>query len=714
MFDRVSIVGMACRFPGAANPTSFWSFLKAGGDAVRPIPSGRVQLSPTLSQLGRGGFLENIELFDNKFFDISRREACAIDPQHRLLLTVSWEAIESAGHNPLSYRGSRCGVFIGQTAYDYALITDKSTSNITAHTGLGNAKSLAANRISHFLGLRGPSMTIDAACASSLVAVHLASQSLQLNECDVAIVGGVNLILCPSASISFAKAKMLAKDGRCKSFDNSADGYVRSEGCGILVLKRELDALRDGDEVLASILGTAVNHNGGSTRVIVPDQKSQIDVIRTALRKAEVCPHDVDFVEAHGTGTSMGDPIELNAILDVFGSTKRRLLVGSVKTNIGHLEAAAGVASLIKTIFCLRHGLIPRNLHFSSLNANVLDSTNRLLIPTDTVSWPEYKEVRIAGVSSFGFGGTNCHIVLKNCDTSVAPATTETDEALLTLSAKTPTALARLANRYVQFLMEDDSLPLGDVCYTANTGRAPFEHRLAILARERSELVDALIRFAQGESGSRFIDCGLCTNRQVSSHDQQNGNGAERTLLELAKLFVHGAHIDWNRIKGGTGRRRFGLPTMPFEGNAAWITPTDPLLSGNESKSQLQESGTFAPAGRDLLDSQIGSSRVLLLLDDRLLPYVKQHRVGGLAIVPGVVLLEIVLAAAGNLDKQGAAFHDVSYVHPLKLTDGARFELEIVFKSVANDEKVFQVSSRDINDVTVDFELLASGRMVKS
>ncbi|MEH1780362.1 MAG: beta-ketoacyl synthase N-terminal-like domain-containing protein [Nostoc sp.] len=417
--NAIAIIGMGCRFPKAENPEAFWELLHQGIDAISEVPRSRWNASN--SQVRWGGFLEQVDRFDPQFFGISPREAESIDPQQRLLLEVTWEALENASQAPERLAGSHTGVFIGISNNDYSqLLANYADGN--TYSATGNALSIAANRISYLLDLHGPSWAVDTACSSSLVAVHQACQSLNQGECQMAIAGGVNLILTPQLAIAFAQANMMAKDGRCKTFDAKADGYVRGEGCGIVILKRLDDALRDGDNILATIRGSAVNQDGRSNGITAPNGLAQQAVIQQALANAGVLPSQISYVEAHGTGTSLGDPIEVNALkaalmlercpADGYATPDRDCWLGSVKTNIGHLEAAAGIAGLIKVVLCLQHQEIPPHLHLDQINHLISLAETPLSIPLQPQQWLEEKQPRFAGVSSFGFGGTNAHVIL--------------------------------------------------------------------------------------------------------------------------------------------------------------------------------------------------------------------------------------------------------------------------------------------------------------
>src|SRR5712692_2019162 len=391
--EPIAIIGMGCRFPGGAdNPELFWKLLREGGDAITPAPAerwgadelARLQ-SAGLANICWGGFIDRVDQFDPTFFGISGREAAGMDPQQRLLLEVAWEALERAGLAADRLAGSPTGVFIGICSSEYALYHFADREQIDPYASTGTAYSLVANRLSYLLDLQGPSIAIDTACSSSLVAMHLACQSLRLHESDLALAGGVNLILFSEGSISLAKWGMLSADGRCKTFDAAADGYVRGEGCGVVVLKRLSDALRDGDTIQAVIRGSAVNQDGRSAGLTAPNLLAQQAVLRQALAGARMEPAHVGYIEAHGTGTPLGDPIEVEALTAVYGQPRpdgAPCLLGSVKTNIGHLEAAAGVAGIIKTVLALQHEAVPPHLHFTSLNPNITLAGTPFAIPT--------------------------------------------------------------------------------------------------------------------------------------------------------------------------------------------------------------------------------------------------------------------------------------------------------------------------------------------
>ncbi|NES79641.1 MULTISPECIES: type I polyketide synthase [unclassified Okeania] len=532
--EPIAIVGMSCRFPGGAdNLSAYWQLLQDGTDAITKIPSQRWDADIYYDQnpeIGgkaytkEGGFLEQVDQFDPDFFGICPREAVSLDPQQRMLLEVSWEALENSGQTWANLRQSKTGVFMGLCTDDYAQLNMQNQDNGDAYSTLGVCRSMGTGRIAHLLGLQGPNIQLDTACSSSLVALHLACQSLRLCESNLALAGGVNLLLSPRGTISRCRLKALSPDGRCKTFDASANGYGQGEGCGVVVLKRLSDAINDGDLVLAIIRGSAINHNGPSNGLTVPSRIAQKKVIEEALANAKLEPHQVSYVEAHGSGTSLGDPIEIEALDTVYGKERpvdKPLLVGSVKTNFGHLEAAAGISSLIKVVLALQHQEIPPHLHFNQPNPHIAWDELAIKIPVSLVPWSCEGKPRIAGISSFGMSGTNVHLILEEAPREFTIEKIHSHHSsfkrpsnLLTLSAKTEVALTELAIRYQHHLETHPELDLADICYTANTGRVHFNHRLAIIASEKQELADKLAQISVAEESLDVFSGKLSSNCQ--------------------------------------------------------------------------------------------------------------------------------------------------------------------------------------------------------
>jgi len=515
--EPIAIVGMGCRFPGAEDgPESFWTLLQNGTDAITEVPADRWNIDefydPDPDAAGRmstrwGGFLHDPLSFDHAFFGISPREALTLDPQQRLLLETAWEAIEHAGMSPHHLHDSATGVFMGVCNADYAqLLGTRDRSTIDAYLASGNAFSVLSGRLSYVLGLRGPSISVDTACSSSLVAIHLACQSLRTRECRMALAGGVNVILAPRATIALSRSHMMASDGRCKTFDAAADGFVRGEGCGVVILKRLSDARADGDRILAVIRASAVNQDGRSSGLTAPNGPAQEAVIRAALEQAGVPAADVDYVEAHGTGTSLGDPIEVRALGRVLGPGRpadRPVKIGSVKTNIGHLEAAAGVAGLIKLVLSLQHEQLPPHLHFRQPNPHIEWSALPVEVVTSLQPWKSGGKKRLAGLSSFGFSGTNAHVLVEEAPPAAEPAGSVRPHHVFTISARTENALRTLAARYADALTS--ATPIADVCHTAAAGRAHHPHRLAAVVESSADLTTVLRQFAEGSASAAII-----------------------------------------------------------------------------------------------------------------------------------------------------------------------------------------------------------------
>ena len=519
--EPIAIVGLGIRAPGGVHDAdSFANLLWGGVDAITPIPPDRWSLdawydagqeTPGKMTTRFGGFLADVQRFDAEFFGIAPVEAASMDPQQRLVLQLAWEALENAGHAPSGLAGTRAGIYLGIANGDYGRALFAHPASIDPYFSTGTAFSIASGRLAYFLGVHGPAVSIDTACSSSLVSVHLACQGLRLGECDLALAGGVNLILTPELNVNFSKAGMMARDGRCKTFDAAGDGYVRGEGGAMLVLRRLRDALADGDRVLAVIRGSAVNQDGHSNGLTAPNGPAQEAVIRAALDAAGVSPAQVGYVEAHGTGTPLGDPIEVNALgaaLSEGRAADSPLLLGSVKTNIGHLEAAAGVAGIVKTVLALQRREIPPHLHLKQLNPYIDWASLPLRVPTETTAWNPIDGRRLAGVSSFGFSGTNAHIILEEApEESAQPLQAPSrPEHVLALSARDSQTLQDLAGRYIDVLSDTRSPQpsLADVCFTANAGRSHFAHRLAASGSAREAVVEALTACRAGNPHSRL------------------------------------------------------------------------------------------------------------------------------------------------------------------------------------------------------------------
>ncbi|MEU0673972.1 SDR family NAD(P)-dependent oxidoreductase [Streptomyces sp. NPDC006172] len=515
--EDIAIVSMACRLPGGADdPEALWRLLDTAQDVISEAPNGRWDsrslLDPDPEATGkaytlRGGYLDGIDRFDAPFFGVSPREAAAMDPQQRLLLQTAWETLERAGVVPDTLAGSSTGVYIG--LYESGYLAAASLGQLDGHVGTGSAASVASGRIAYTLGLQGPAVTVDTACSSSLVALHLAARALAAGECDLALAGGVTLLVTPRAHVEFSRLRGLSPSGRCSPFSADADGVVWAEGCGLVLLKRLADARRDGDRVLAVVKGSALNQDGRSQGLSAPNGPAQERVVRAALDAAGLDPHDIDHVEAHGTGTRLGDPIEGGALAAVFGPGRpadRPLGVGSLKSNLGHTQAAAGIAGVIKTVLALTHERMPASLHADPPTEHIAWEGSGLRPTTDAVPWPRRADrVRRAGVSAFGISGTNAHVVLEEAPQDERPARTESADSptglLFPLSARSLPALQGQARRLAEALRERPDTPLTAVAATLAHHRTHFEHRAVLQADDHRELQSRLHELADGRPG---------------------------------------------------------------------------------------------------------------------------------------------------------------------------------------------------------------------
>jgi len=611
-YEPIAVVGMGCRFPGANNPEEFWQLLQSGKDAVSDVSNGRGDM--------KGGYVPHLKEFDPSFFRIAPREAASIDPQQRLLLEVSWEALENAAIPAESVRGTPTGVFVGIAAVDYwHHLLSRNETEIDAYLTTGNTHSLASGRISHFFNFTGSSISLDTACSSSLVAVHLAIKSLRDRECNMALAGGVNRLISSKVSLNFTRAKMLSADGRCKTFDESANGFVRSEGCGIVVLKRLSDAIADKDRIRAVLLGSATNQDGRTSSITTPSSLSQQAVIEQALANSRIEADRVSYIETHGTGTSLGDAIELEALSQVF-KNNRELVLGAVKTNIGHLESASGIASLIKTVLVLENQLIPRNLHLQQPNQQVDWDSLPFKLPQQVIPWKS--EQRTAGVSSFGFSGTNAHLIVREAEAKEKEVEKTKDLYLFTLSARSNKALKQIADKYVSYLNSHSNLSIADVCLTVNLGRSHFNYRLAIAVTSIGDLQtklekylaqEAIANLWQGKANTNqslnlAIDFALekqelteliksTVSNSLSTKDiadvywrLDNSLKSENSIAKiislensdrlgdwqiliqgLAQLYILGGTINWQILSQKSGGQKITLPTYAFQRSTYWI-----------------------------------------------------------------------------------------------------------------------------------------------
>ena len=514
--EPIAIIGIGCRFPGSADtPQAFWNNLCEGRDSVTEVPRDRWDIdsyydpdpeAPGKMSTRSGAFIENVDRFDAELFGITPREARSMDPQQRVLLEVVWQALEDAGHASLQkLEGSSTGVFVGITTDDYAhlMMEAQGLEGIDTYFASGTARSIVSGRISYQLGLVGPAVSLDTACSSSLLAVHQACRSLLDQECRMAIAAGVNMILSPANTVALSNYQMMAPDGRCKVFDAAADGFVRGEGCGVVVLKRLSDAQADRDHIYALILGSAANQDGPSSSLTAPNGPSQEAVMRAALKRARVKPAQIGYVEAHGTGTALGDPIEVRALGECYSEGRPAdlpLVIGSVKTNIGHLEAAAGIAGLIKTALVLHHGEIPPNLHFKTPNPEIPWDRYPVMVPTRRMALATDGNRALAAVTALGFSGTNVHAVLSSAPVQpAAQISMERPLHVITLSARSPEALRQQAESLSQWVDSTPASALPNAAYTLGAGRTHYPHRIALVGGSPRELKRELDAYLNGQ-----------------------------------------------------------------------------------------------------------------------------------------------------------------------------------------------------------------------
>ena len=564
--EPIAIIGMGCRFPGDANtPEAFWELLATGRDVLRDIPSTRWDVDafydPEISLPGKmyvrqGHYLDDIDQFDPQFFGLSPREAESLDPQQRLVMEVSWETLENAGIAASSLKGGKTGVFVGQYWDDYSMQRIYATDlrEIDRYAQLSGLRGLTAGRICHILDSHGPAMQVDTACSSSSLAVHLACQSLTRGECDLALAGGVSLILAPEHLIGICQMKALSADGRCKTFDEDADGFGQGEGCGMIALKRLADAQADGDAILAVIQGSAVNHDGQARTVTTPSGPAQRAMLQDALVNAGLNPHQLDYLETHGTGTPLGDPIEVMAIARILCQNRTKpLYLGSVKTNIGHLDAAAGIAGIMKCVLALQHEVIPPHLNFNKPNPRIPWNDWPLQVPTEQIPWGSKSNIRFAGISAFGMSGTNVHLIVGQAPDTVPIITDRQSlypQQILTLSAQSSSILPDVARTYADFLTHlsadepSSQVEITNVCYTAATGRSHFAHRIAIVGESATAMQKELADFANGQTPARTLT-GATGRRPPKLAFLFTGQGAQHVGMGQSLYSIHPTFRYW-------------------------------------------------------------------------------------------------------------------------------------------------------------------------
>ena len=702
--EPLAVVGIGCRFPDASGPDEYWDLLNHGrsaetvaGDRWDESLKAEHVKQPGHITANRVGWLDGIDQFDASFFGISGREAASLDPQQRLLLEIAWETFEHAGIIPQDARGKRVGAFVGICSNDYFhRLAQRGNEAIDTYLSTGNAHGAAAGRLSYVMDWRGPSVAVDTACSSSLTAIHLATRSLRYGDCDMAIAMGVNVILAPELSISFSQAGMLSPTGRCHTFSTDADGFVRGEGCGAVLLKRYRDAIRDGDTIHCLVRGSATNQDGRSIGLTAPNGTAQQAVIRDAIRDARMTPQNIDYVEAHGTGTPMGDPIEVDALRQVFAPTREDtnpLRIGSAKTNIGHLEGASGIAGFIKVALAIKNSHLPSHLNCDQLSDSI-DWQWPVEVTTDAQSWDS--STRVAGISSFGFGGSNAHVILSaplhqnplspSADHStmiggelVNSSTNGSDsnsaEQVFVLSAKTPGALRAYAACCAEWF-QDHPHRLRDICYSAATAREAFDHRLAWVVESTTDLQMKLLAFADGSSRP---SASVPTDRiSVNSPDGSS-------LHAIADAFQRGETIQWTRVfrkdSSADSARRIDLPTYPFQRSRRWMDdapiklPPRTERSSHSSKNLSEESHQSGLLNRRL---DTAGDEAIFETDLGSFEYLHDHVIRGSVLFPASGFVELALSAAVAVDVSSPAIENLVLKRPITLATNTSTVVQVV------------------------------------
>ncbi|WP_263357617.1 type I polyketide synthase [Acidicapsa ligni] len=575
----IAIIGMACDFPGVRTDLdAFWKMTVEGRDAVSMIPEDRwdrealyAPHAPTPGKMNtrEAAFLGDVARFDAAFFDVAPVEAVRMDPQQRIFLETAWHAIEDAGLSREMLSGSETGVFVGvhSQSMDYYALQASEIDSLDAYAATGTAQDVIAGRLAYWLNLQGPSMAVNTACSSSLVALHLACRSLRAGDCSAAIAGGVNLLLSPTTSVAASQLQMLAPDGRCKAFDSHADGFGRGEGCGIVILKRLADAERDGDRILTIIRGSAINQDGKTNGLTAPNGLAQQRLLRRALENAGIAPSQVGYVEAHGTGTTLGDPIEVEALTEVLGAENRIFpcALGSVKANIGHLEGAAGIAGVIKAVLVLRNGYIPPVANLKQLNPHLALRGSGLHIPMQGQPWPRNGQ-RIAGVSSFGWSGTNAHFVLEEAAEPQADNSAFVAESsfVVAVSAQSTEALYALMLAYADRIENVGQRELRDIGFTSTLRRSHHAHRVAVTGTNGSEIAAILRAKATALKAHEGV-------RHSSENAIQSSSDSANRLQLIIRMYEQGSDVEWKEIYP-SGGRTVSLPRYPFQGKRYWLS----------------------------------------------------------------------------------------------------------------------------------------------
>lgn len=670
--EPIAIIGYGCRLPGNSNnPQEFWQLLTSGKNGVVDLENHRWVMDDYFSTdpdaagkmyCRQAGLMDNIEKFDAEFFGISPHEAESMDPQQRILLEVTWQTLESAGYVANPVEPENAGVFIGimSSEYGHRQFT-ANAADITAHMSTGSALSVAAGRISYFLGWQGPALAIDTACSSSLVAIHTACQSLRQQECKIALAGGINILLTPELSVALSRARMLAPDGNCKTFAEEANGYVRSEGCGLVLLKPLHNALADNDNIVGVIKGSAINQDGRSQGLTAPNGNAQKAVIQRALKTSAVKADEVSYVEAHGTGTALGDPIEVNALIETYrADSAEHLTLGAVKSNIGHCETAAGVAGLIKILLMFQHQQIPANLHLHQLSSRLLIPQDKsILFAENTKEWSRGTSPRIAALSSFGFSGTNAHMIIVEPPLPLPIQRKDVSQHLLTLSARNPKALQQVITDMIYYLLKDDSANLVDICFTTTCGRTHFAYRLALICNDKSDAIAQL-----KTSGLDFRSAEHLNPKAIILSD----------LKQAATYYMQGGSIDGNTYYQALNAKKVFLPTYPFQGQSHWSIRPAPTLN-----RKLQIAGLSTTVYEQTLTPWYPF-------------HLADHQLFQTTVIPGAAHIVLAMQSFIETDGRGSGnleLSDISFAKPCIIESTTEYVLQhAVTKKQGHDYQV--------------------------
>ncbi|TKI55079.1 SDR family NAD(P)-dependent oxidoreductase [Brevibacillus antibioticus] len=739
--QEIAIIGMATRMPMAKDIHAFWENLRDGIDCVTEFPlTRRKNTDPIVYSMGIsnpeysvGSFLEEVDLFDYRFFGISPREASLMDPHQRLFLQTAWHAIEDSGYGE-KLRGTKTGVYLGISTdfgENYKSFIQASDPSALGVALPGNIKSIIASRIAYLLDLKGPSMMVDTACSSVAVSVHLACQAIRLGECEMALAGGVKLNLFPYKFEDEFHIGIESSDGKTKTFDDRSDGTGLGEGVAAILLKPLSKALKDNDPIHAIIKGSAINQDGHSIGITAPNANAQRDVIVQAWKHAKIDPETITYIEAHGTGTKLGDPIEINGIEMAFRQItdkKQFCAISSVKTNLGHLDFAAGIAGLVKAVLALKHKQLPPNIHFERPNRQIPFVSSPLYVNDRLIKWESSGSPARCGVSSFGLSGTNCHIVLEEApQPAIDPTSTVTQTAstpedilqVLALSAKSKSALLSLIRAYHNLLLKEAMIDLTDVCYTANTGRGHYTHRIAVMFRTRDELLRSLSSATDSNleaTDSQDFFYGKHTvviqhsNREMlpgditevekrrlseAAHSTLTKEKGETLLADLCRLYVHGADITWEAMHQQGNRRRLHLPVYPFEEKHAWV-PILPVSAMQRPSRQGEKDLKHPLLDRVIeMPEQIVSSTTFSVDTHWLL---SEHIVGESYVAPGTTYLEMVRAVyAIHAPGQPVALQDITFLSPLAIKADEPKEVQLIVNKTG-DSHTFTVTSRSHSD----------------